>query len=120
MFYAHWARGSRFGNPIDLMLTALGSQGPRGTCLCCEDEAELAISLSFSRGVRLFLGEVMVFCSVLTRDLDLDRVRFFEVSRGIGRLSVAKNRGGRLFLVLVLSICSPGGGREGVISMLAS
>ena len=102
------------------MLTALVSRGLIGARFGWVKESELAISLLFSRGVRFFLGDVRPFRMVLTGDLDLKRIRFLDVSLGIAKLPATKNFAGRLFLLLALSVCFPGGGRGGVISMSAS
>lgn len=45
--------------------------------LVCLEEVVVGVSVSFSRGVRLFLGDIQWFCAVLVGDLDLERVRFF-------------------------------------------
>ena len=95
-------------------------QGPIGARFGWVKESELAISLLFSRGVRFFLGNVRPFRMVLTGDLDLERMRFLDVSLGICKLPATKNLAGLLFLLLALFVCSPGGGRGGVKSMSAS
>lgn len=68
------------------MLTAFGSRGPIGIRLVCVEEIDVGVSVSLSSDVRLFLGDVQRFCTVLVGDLDLERVRFLDESLGIGRL----------------------------------
>lgn len=79
------------------MPTAFGSRGPIVARCGCVEESEPAISLLFSRGVRLFVGDVKLFRMVLAGDSDLERVRCLEVSLGIGKLPATKNLAGRLF-----------------------
>lgn len=102
------------------MLTALGSRGAIGARLDCVEESEVAMSLSFSRGVRLFLHDAKLFRMVLAGNFDLERVRFLEVCLGIGKLPATKNLADRLFPLLALSNCSSRGGKEGVIFILVS
>ncbi len=74
--FTHWASGEEFGGPIDLVLTAFGSWGPKGVRLVCVEEVDAGVSVIFSRDIRLFLGDVQLFRVALIGDLDLDRVRF--------------------------------------------
>lgn len=74
--FTHWASEEESAGPIDLVLTAFGSQGPKGVCLVCVKEVDAGVSVSFSRNVRFFLGNVKPFRVVLVGDLDFDRVRF--------------------------------------------
>lgn len=74
--FTHWASGEESGDPIDLVLTAFGSRGPKDVRLVCVEEVDAGVSILFLRDVKLFLGDVQPFRVALVGDLNLDRVRF--------------------------------------------
>lgn len=54
-------------------------------------ENHISVSQLLSRDIRFFLGDVKLFCIVLAGDLDLERVRFLEVSPEISKILATKN-----------------------------